>query len=206
MSERRKLTNDDLIRMNLPSELWMASSNKIPASALPSIQQYGKKIDEMLREGLGFVLVGGSGVGKTGGAAVLAKTVKCYGYSVLFVTVSDLREMIRSHIVFDDRSMLERAKSVDFLILDNLKPEDEKDPSNILHASALAALVEHRVVWKRSTLITTRIKPTELPTMFPGLVEAIKTRSPFLAVEGENLRDAAAKALKERMLVKKEAK
>jgi hypothetical protein len=190
--------------MNLPSDLWPASSDKIPKSAFPSIQQYVKKIEEMLKDGLGFVLVGGAGVGKTGISAVLAKTAKCYGYSVLFVTVSDLREMIRSHIELDDRSMLDRCKSVDMLILDNLKPEDEKDPGNMLNAGSLAAIAEHRVAWKRSTLVTTRIKPVELTPKFHGLVEALKTRSPFLGVEGENLRDAAAKEVKERLLVKKE--
>jgi DNA replication protein DnaC len=206
MSEPRKLTHDDFVRMNLPRDFWPATSDKISDSARPSVRQYGSKIKDMLKEGLGFVLIGGPGVGKTGIAAVLAKTAKCYGCSVFFVTVSDLREMIRAHIDYDDRSILERCKAVDLLILDNLKAEDEKDLSNILNASSLSALVEHRVGWKRSTLITTRLDPTEFPRHFPGLFETLKARSPFLPVTGENLRDLEAKAIKERLVLKKEAK
>jgi len=201
MAEPRKLVHDDFVRMNLPKEFWAASSDKIPRSAFPSIRNYGTKAEAMIKDGLGFILVGPAGVGKTGIAAVLAKIVKCYGYSVLFVSVSDLREMVRSHIEFDDRSMLERCKTVDFLVLDNVREEDAKE--SVIHAASLESLAEQRVAWRRSTVITTRLKPTEFTKFFPGLFEVLKARSPFLLVEGENLRNKAAEEVKARLVINK---
>lgn len=199
MTEPRKLDKEDFTRMNMPREFWAASSDQIAPSVLPSIRNYGTNIKAMLAEGLGFVLTGPAGVGKTGIAAVLAKIAKCYGYSVFFVTVSDLRELVRSHINFDERSILERCKDVDLLVLDNLKEEDAKDL--VINASALESLVERRVAWKQSTIITTRIKPGSFPELFPGLWEILKARSPFLGVEGENRRTQAAKDVRARLIV-----
>jgi DNA replication protein DnaC len=201
MGEPRKLERDDFVRMNLPSDFWPASSDKIPRGAYPSIHNYGTQIGSMLHDGLGFFLVGPAGVGKTGIAAVLAKIAKCYGHSVFFVTISDLREMIRSHIVFDDRSMLERCKEVELLILDNLREEDAKD--SVVNAASLEALIEQRVAWKRSTVITSRMSPAVVPKVYPGIFEVLKARSPFLPVEGENLRNKAADEVKARLLINK---
>lgn len=201
MGGPRKLDQDDFIRMNLPREFWPARSDVIAKSAYPSIHNYGTKIGEMLRDGLGFVFYGPAGVGKTGAAAVLAKIAKCYGHSVLFVTISDLRELARSRIDFDDKqSMNDRSRDVELLILDNLRMEDAKE--TIVNAASLEALLEHRGTWKRSTIITTRMMDGELTKAFSGLMEKARATCAFLPIQGENLRDKAEKELEQRLIVR----
>lgn len=200
--EGRKLERVDYVRMNLPQEFWEASSKLIPSGVYPSVKHFGLNTHEFIRDGLGFVLCGPPGVGKSGAAAVLSKIVKCYGFTVLFVSISDLREMVRSRLDFDAQTpMLERARDVDFLVLDNLREEDAKEA--IVNASSLDGLIAHRVSWKRSTVITTRMTQDGLRACFPDVWERVRGACAFLVVEGPDLREQLGAKVESRLTPKK---
>jgi DNA replication protein DnaC len=195
----RKLDRDDFLRMNLPEEFW--KKFKVPEEVSEPLHEYVKKHEELMRDGIGIYLYGPTGRGKTTAAAELAKAIRSLSHTVFFVTVSDLREMIRSRIEFsDDQSAMERCKQVDFLVLDNLTAiEDTKSP--FLGASALEDLLRFRVSAKRPTVITSQMGLSALRTAFEGLSFASIAQGAciFLPLTGKDLRSSAQAELSKRL-------
>jgi DNA replication protein DnaC len=196
--EPRKLDAEDFTRMNLPAELWDVTLEGVTPSVAQPVRTYIEKIDEMFTDGVGFTFSGGAGVGKSGTAAVLAKAVRSRRHPVHFITIADLRESIRARSLFDDTiSIFERCRSVEFLVLDALRQADAEDI--FLKAVDLERLVEHRVAWKRPTIITTRLTGGECAKSFGGVLEAVKARSLWVEVAGEDRRAKGQENLNARL-------
>lgn len=159
------LVPEDLDFMNLPREFWRFKASdirdedvrkKIERCTAPG------KIHDMADKGIGMLISGESGVGKTAIASVVAKEARKNNYTVYFQSVWDLRESVRSRIMFDEgTSILDRAKDVDFLVLDGLTEED-KDERMFLSLQEIERLVLHRGQRGRVTLVTTRIEAESL--------------------------------------------
>jgi DNA replication protein DnaC len=187
MRRHRELEEADYLRMNLPAEFWKYTPKDVPADIRDPVARYCDcdHIDGFVNDGVGWFFWGPPGFGKTTTAAVLAKEVRSHAYTVLFTTVSDLREMIRSHIVFDDTvSALERAQAVDFLVLDSIREEDAKD--SWFDAVDIARLVERRLSWKKPTIFTTRLDSLQFEEIFPDAMELLLPRCLILNVKPEN--------------------
>jgi DNA replication protein DnaC len=204
----RKLDTDDFIRMNLPQEFWEKS--EVPVSVREPLRVYGRKLDSMLQDGVGVYLYGPTGVGKSLSAATLAKVVRSHGRSVFFVSVSDLMEMIRNRIPFDeDHSVMDRCKHVDFLVLDDFKSEGLEHSKQASSVVVVEEVIRHRSQWKRSTFLTSRIPPTERPyaslalkANFSGIWEIARSSCLWLEVVGEDLRRDIQKTIKDRFVDK----
>lgn len=196
--KKRILTDEDFRRMNLPPEFWRPSLKRVPASVSGPVTNYLKQLHSMLADGLGLALSGPSGVGKTAIAGLIGIQARLEGQSVFFVTVSDLREMIRSRIAFDPTtSVLERCRDVGVLVLDNLRPEDARE--HPFDAAALEGLLESRVQWKRPTFVTTRMDLKDFGATYRNAFELLRGRSAFLEVTGDNQRESEEQILLKRL-------
>lgn len=194
----RILDENDYDRIHLPEELISAKLGDVPEKSKPWITRYLDSIDQMRSQGAGLVLLGDPGVGKSSIAAIIAKTAKAKigsAYTVFFSSVSDLREFLRNRIPFDgETTVFERCREVDFLILDNLRPEDATELP--LNASVLEGLLQSRKSWKKPTIITTRMSPDEIRKALPSVYQAIYGSVVFLPIEGPDLREAKEDQLK----------
>jgi DNA replication protein DnaC len=197
VTELRTLEMADFTRMNLPAEFRKVKPEDIPESIREPISRYVSQVDQMLRDGLGLLLHGPAGVGKTTTAAYVACEVRRRAYPVFFVTVSDLREMIRTRVGVDDGTVLERVRRVKLLVLDSLRAEDATD--SFFGAVDLARLLEARSSWNRATIVTTQIAPAALRTSFPGMMEQARTACVEIKVTGPNRRDHVQEKLQERL-------
>ena len=185
---RRKLGKADFERMNLPEDFWRTKVQYVQDSVRKPIVAYLRKIDEMVKLGAGLCLSGPNGVGKTSITALAAKEARSRGYTVYFSTVWELRECIRSRIGFDDnQSVLGRAQEVDLLILDDLRPEDAKQP--FFGSKELQDLAVHRRNRRKPTIFTTQLDGFAFADEFPGLSAALEGCMVFLPVKGRNLRE-----------------
>lgn len=192
-------TPDQVIRMGLPSELINASIDNVQDSASPTIRNFCSNLISFLDKGVGLILVGGPGVGKSGCAAVLVREAWDATHSAYFVTVSDLRELIKGKVNYDAQTtVLERCRDVRLLVLDGLREEDSKDP--FFDASSLAGLIEHRTQRNKSTIITTRMTPSVLNGVFPYAMSLLRAKSPVLAVDGENFRSKQVEDVKKAVI------
>jgi DNA replication protein DnaC len=80
---------------------------------------------------------------------------------VFFARVWELREMIRSRIWFDDETTIaDRVRSVDVLVLDDLRDEDTT--VKFFTLSEIQELVRSRSSRHKITVITTRMYGDEL--------------------------------------------
>ena len=108
---RRSLGVPDFARMNLPEQFWRAKVHNVPESVRKSVAKYLLNTPSMVEDGIGLLVVGQKGVGKTGIAALVAKESRARGYTVFFTSVWEMREMIRAKARFDDEmSMVDRAR------------------------------------------------------------------------------------------------
>ena len=126
MQFRRKLTTPDLERMHLPKKFWKVNSAGISDESIEGFSprevavRYVDNMDEMWAKGIGMLLYGTNGRGKSGFAACIAKEYRRRGYTVLWVEAADLKRLVIANEHFDeDETVWERAFGVDVLVIDD---------------------------------------------------------------------------------------
>ena len=192
---RRKLDREDFERMNLPSAYWKVKVHGAPQSVREPILRYLKGIDRFLADGVGLLVVGNPGVGKTALAALCAKEARSRGYTVLFTTVWEMREAIRARVPFEtDETLLQRAQKVDLLILDDLRVDDVKQ--GWFGRSEIEAIVAARAAGQKATIITSQMGYVDLRRDLPALMDSAQGCMVTMAVSGPNLRESRREELK----------
>jgi len=196
MMDKREIDHEDMERMQLPPELWEVTLEKVPESVQQVVARYLSRAPQMVSACAGLLLMGPPGVGKSAIAALIAKEVRAHRMPVFWISVSDLRESIRKRLMFDEeQTMMDRARAVPLLVLDDLDPADASD--RLLGARDLERLVLQRGGWKRPTIITTRIPFADIDADFGTFAEAVKGRMVPLLVEGPNQCNTGDRALKD---------
>lgn len=186
--------------MNLPEAYWRAKIQNVAESVRPMVAKYLLNIDQIVAKGFGMLVLGETGVGKTGIAALVAKESRSRGYTVYFTTVWELRELIRSKIRFDDEmTMLQRAADVDVLVLDDLRPED-LSASGWFPKAEIESLIKDRASQRKLTVVTTQMTLPKLKDVASGLMDSAEECMVRVPVEGPNLRDARRQELRQLVL------
>lgn len=125
------------------------------------VSKYISDVLEMITTCTGLIFTGPAGVGKSACAAMIGmEAVRC-GRSVLLVNHTDLQEWRFDKPVQDDdgRSHMERVKSCDLLIIDNLNEDCLND--KIFGPAKLEKLISTRNANRKTTIVTTRFSPEE---------------------------------------------
>ncbi len=178
-------------RARLP-ERW--SLKTFPWKMQPGVD---RKVVEQLAEldfvanGSNVVMIGPTGVGKTGLASALLLEALYRGRRGLFVKAQDLfDEMYTTLADYSSRKLLNRLVRLDLLLIDelgylNLRPEQ----SNIFFK-----LMEERYLAGRATVITTNLDYDEWygflgnKKMVEALLDRLRHRCRTLRIEGPSLR------------------
>ena len=146
---------------------------------------------DFVPRGSNIVLIGGTGVGKTGLASGLLLKALYAGYRGLFVKAQDLfDEMYTTLADRSTRRLLNRLARLDLMVVDemgylNLRPEQ----TNIFFK-----LMEERYRLGKSTLITTNLDYDEWygflgqKEMVGALLDRLRHRCTTLQIDGPSLR------------------
>ena len=197
IAQQEKATRARIQRARIP-ELW--SLDSFPWDLQPGVDR--KVIREhanldFVRTGTNLVLVGATGVGKTGLATGLLLCALQGGYRGLFIKAQDLfDEMYASLADYNTRKLLYRLSRYDVLLLDelgylNLRPEQ----TNIFFK-----LMEDRHTAKRPTIITTNLDYDDWGSFLGNqlltgaLLSRLRHRCHTLRIDGPSLRTAASTA------------
>lgn len=163
----RELDQDDLERMHVPRRYWECTIDgvtddvDVDISPQEFLRRYFAQFESYLRLGIGAVLWGDNGRGKTAMAAIIAMMARRTCRLSLFLEVADLKRVVIERVRFDDeRTLLERARMVDLLVLDDLGKGSQD--STGFGMRNIDELVRHRSSNRRSTIITTNLNPTDL--------------------------------------------
>lgn len=196
---RRKLSKQDLKRMRLPEAFWRAKLGDVPAKSKPTIEKYVSKIKEMHSRGIGLLILGNPGVGKTSIASVLLKESRARGYPGLFVSVWELRESVKDRIAYDDNmSFFAKCREVETLVLDDVK---QIDPREIfLKESKIAELVRFRSARKKVTFITYTGSIDDFKNNLKDISSAVVGSIVSMTVVGPNLKSATHRELMKEIL------
>jgi len=162
--KRRKIKIKDMERMNVPSLHWKTKVKHVPASVNGEVQSLLKKIDIVVEKGIGLLITGATGVGKTAIATLMLKEARAAGHTGYFTTTWELRDAMRQNKRFDgEMPIMQRCRTVTVLVLDDLTEEDF-DIKFMLTIQDINALVKHRASKNLITILTSKI-PDKQQTM-----------------------------------------
>jgi DNA replication protein DnaC len=190
---RQERSVENRIRSAQLPERWALESfpfKKQPGIKPAAVKELAKL--DFLERNANIVLIGDTGVGKTGIATGLLLKAVENGYRARFIEAQDLfDEMYASLADRSTRRLLDSMARVDLLVIDemgylNLRPEQ----SNIFFK-----LMEERYTRKKSTIITTNL-PYDAWYEFLGkkemvgaLLDRLRHRCITLVIEGSSLRE-----------------
>ena len=211
-SLRRELTREDMERMRIPLRYWKVSYDGISAerqhvrpdllSAQETALSYLSQLDEMSSDGVGLLLWGPNGTGKTSMAVVIAKEFRRRGHRVLFVEAASLKQYVINKVYFDgDEGELywDRAMSVDVLVLDDFG-KGTQDRTGF-GARLFDELIRHRNAEKRVTFLTTNMDPREglAEELLESTMHSLKECVIPVEVTGQDRRDAILTEMRDRL-------
>lgn len=109
-----------------------------------------------------FLLIGGTGLGKTHISTAVAKTVIDNGYDVLYVSAIDMFSDFERKQFGDGADDTERYFTCDLLIIDDLGTE----LTNQFTVSCLYNIINSRINSSKSTFINTNLSKREIETKY----------------------------------------
>jgi DNA replication protein DnaC len=115
----------------------------------------------------------------------------------LFLEAPEIQDVTiqREELDLVSRPIVEVAKKVDLLVLDDVGAEHTSDFSRVL----VEKLIRHRGTRNKSTLITTNLGLKELPGIYgAGFASAVREYVFPVKVQGKDWRDDKASDLKKR--------
>jgi DNA replication protein DnaC len=188
---RRELTKDDLLRARVPKRYWTASMDGVQESVREVATKYLANIDEMLSKGVGLLLWGSNGIGKTSLSVVIGKEYRRRGQSLLFLEAAEIKGAVINSEMFDEEQTLwERAKTVEVLLIDDLGKGVQD--STGFGARVLDELIRHRNANKRVTFITTNMTLKAIEEeLKSSTMHSLKECIYPMRISGEDLREAA---------------
>jgi len=180
----RKLTAGMLRRMNIPEDYWRVTLEGVgPDETRDIVTKYLVNIAGALSQGIGMVINGEYGSGKTSIAILCLKQARRLGGTGLYLTAPEyLRDVFRG-VMYDDTLTVERRSAeVDLLVIDDLGKEavnimSEKDAS----AAMFVALMKERASSSKSTIITSNLTIDMIEKLYgKAFRESIREKSPML--------------------------
>jgi DNA replication protein DnaC len=157
------------------------------------LRRYADSAVDNVLEGLGLLVWGDFGHGKTHASVGLLKKVMAYRATGLFLETSRIQRMVfdKEQMETTERPVLTVAENVDILVLDDFGAEHSSEFSQ----SLVAALVRYRCTRRKATILTTNIDPGKLAVAYSeGLMSVLSECVYPVRVGGKNWR--AAEALK----------
>lgn len=197
---KRTLDRSDMVRMNLPEHLWTTKVSGVCEAQRAVVDRYLVNLPEMKQRTAGLYVIGAEGVGKTAIGVLICKEARSLRFTAFFTPVWELREGIRSHLMFDEStSLLDRCREVDFLVLDGLSADDERD--FVFGSRAIEDLILTRSARRRVTIVTTRLSAVGgASKFFSRLQEVTLGCMVSLLVTGPNQCEQQNRALKKVVL------
>lgn len=134
-------------------------------------------------------LSGGTGLGKTFLSTAIAKEVAAKGFSVVYASAQNCFTWFENEKFLRDddasRQEVERMLNCDLLLMDDLGTE----MTTSFTVSALYRIVNSRLTGRRSTVISTNLKPEELASRYsPAISSRILGEYKVLSFAGRDIR------------------
>lgn len=186
----RDITERDLKRANIWEDFWSVSLNTIPDDlAYKSVlTKYVDQLPHVLGKGLGLLLWGELGGGKTGGGVCLLKETIVRGGSAYMVRFPELTKIVVEKHMFEGKtSVWDRMHNVDILMVDEIKER----PNETYLFEMFEELVRWRMGKRKSVIMTSNLVPSKLMKVVNERAWAVlHPKTMAVPVSGKNWRTA----------------
>lgn len=156
------------------------------------VANYLDRYEAYVGRGVGLILRGDVGTGKTFAATMLLKDLVRRGYDCYSVTFSSMIEMFTAAWRSDEerRYFQRRVVHSDVLLLDDLGKELRR--KNALSESTFDDVLRRRVMAGRPTFITTNLTQREMSEGYgKAILSLLKEKSIFYEVQGTDYRPSS---------------
>lgn len=151
---------------------WDDVDSQVPMSVIDAILAYVDHADAYVRAGLGVIMRGEHGTGKTMLAALLLKNLIQRGHDGYFVSAHDLVNAYTGGWKSEsDKRLFNRYLSAPFLVVDEVGREGKGRQA--VTDSLFDHLVRRRVAGDKPTIITTNMTMEELRAGYGGSVMSL---------------------------------
>lgn len=189
---KKELQESDLHLMNLPRRFWDSSLKYVTEvnNTKGIIERYTRLLPQFVKAGVGLMLWGANGRGKTSIMAVIGKEAKRNGLSVFFYESASLKADVINKVMFSETSSVwDRAKNVDILLLDDLGKGVQD--STGFGARLIDELLRYRYSRMKVTIITTNMPPSSVKDELKiSTIHTMKESIIPMSVEGVDFREA----------------
>lgn len=186
---KRKLTSEDMVRMNVGRRYWPCTLAAIPdvCKHKKPLENWLSKIKINLKNGNGLLFKGKYNKGKTASAVICMKNAVVRGGTAYLVRGNSIKDAIINKTMFDPLETIEeRMKNVDLLVIDDMGSEYESSFSN----SVLEEILRARSDSRRSTIITTNLDGDTLKQKFgESLLNFLSATMAIIECDGFDFRN-----------------
>jgi len=154
----QKLTEEVLCRMNIGKRYWQAEMTDLAETKAKSVfRKYMNNLDAQFEGGWGLFIYGANGVGKTHASCALLKEITKRGYNSFCILADELKVAFIDGARFDqDNTVIDRVRSVDFLLIEDLGKEYSGKGSGFAEL-CFENLLRKRCREMKPTFITTNL-------------------------------------------------
>ena len=162
VKELRRINYIDILRDEafgyVPGQTWTFENAGIMTTSLQKIKKYADEWDSVSREGIGLILVGDVGTGKSYAAGCIANELLDHMKSVRFVRIVDVVNDLQGCYGEEREKYYKNIMSPELLIIDDLGAER----NTAFAQECVLDVVEHRISTGKPMIITTN---TSVQTM-----------------------------------------
>lgn len=152
----KKRTEKLFAESGLPKKATFAGFNTLDNIELKAAKGLAQRC---AREGLGMIIGGPVGCGKTHLATAVAMERIAKGFTVAFYSSPNMFEAMRRDIALDSTDTLDRVRACDLLIIDDIGVErikkNKSDTSVDWTEERLFMIIDHRYLNRKPVIITT---------------------------------------------------
>jgi DNA replication protein DnaC len=187
----RGITKGHLLRSNIGEDYWHVDFHNYRGSteSAKEVWNYLARLEANKTKGIGVMLAGPTGTGKTTLMAILLKYVIRANWTAHMTSLSELVEAIKRSWDTHDSSNnpIEYLKHVDYLGLDDLGKEHQ-GPSGF-SAVTFDNLLRYRMQHRLPTLFTTNLTKYEIASRYgDAAMSLIQGKTKVIAVRGSDFR------------------
>ncbi len=175
--------------------MTFAVDNGHDVTASKLCKKYAEKFERVAAEGIGLLLTGNVGSGKTFYACCVANAVIDSGHKAIFTKTTDLIYAMSANYGRDRANIIDRLRGCDLLVLDDIGAEKNTEAAN----EALFAVIDARYTDKKPIVVTTNLSPNDIKN--PAVIERKRiydrlARCTPVNIRGGSLRAAEGDAAK----------
>ena len=192
----RKIDKSDMYRMGVGPRFWGCTFDKIPDKC-PHKEPFGKwlsKITYNLNKGIGLLLSGDYGAGKTSLAVIAMKHTFVRKGSAIMIRGNQLRTAVIGDEEDDDMTVRKRLTEVDLLTLDDVGSEHE----TAFGVSLMEEILRERYDKRKATIITTNLSNDDLAKKLgESMISFLSASTIHIICTGHDFREVERSVIKE---------